>query len=76
MIFTHHPRSRFERRMHQRREQQKRRTWQRKSHYPLRWVPAAIIRVPGTQRSERRRWQQRWSYYVVHNLARGPVPVD
>ena len=65
MIYTHHPRSRFERRMHRRRELRAHRVRDRNHPYP------ALRRSLG-HRAVRRRMRQGWSYYLVHCLACGP----
>ena len=69
MIATHHPRSRFERRMHRRRAHRARRARERNQPFPA-------LRRPTEHRTTRRRMRQGWSYYVVHGLARGPALLD
>ena len=69
MISTHHPRSRFERRMHRRRAHRARRARDRKQPFPS-------LRRRIDHRTARRRMRQGWSYYVVHELACGPALGD
>ncbi len=69
MIFTHHPRSRFERRMHRRRAHRERRARERKQPFPS-------LRRPIAHRTARRRMRQGWSSYVVHGPACGPALLD
>ena len=69
VIATHHPRSRFERRMQRRRERQQRRARDRKQPFPS-------LRRPLDHRTTRRHLRRQWSYYVVHCLAYRPDVVD
>jgi len=69
MIYTHHPRSRFERRMHRRHEHRARRAWERKQTFPS-------PRRPTGHRTTRRRMRQAWRYDIVHCVAYGPVLMD
>ena len=79
MVYTHHPRSRFERIMHRRRERIMhrrreritRQTRQRKQIFPPLKRPAGADR-----RTARRVARQCWRYAVVHHLAFGPTLVD
>jgi len=70
VIYTHHPRSRFERIMHARRERRRRLQWRQ----PLR----TARRVPGyCHRRARRARRQHWTYWITHHaLPLGPVAVD
>ena len=69
MIYTHHPRSRFERRMHLRRERTNRRAWEGKQRL-------LALRRPIAHATVRRRMRQGWRYYVVHCMAYVPVLMD
>jgi hypothetical protein len=69
VIYTHHPRSRFERIMHARHERRRRLRWRR----PL--VTAG--RVPASRRRTlRRASRQQWNYRITHHaLPVGPAVV-
>jgi hypothetical protein len=67
MNYTHHPRSRFERRMQRRRARQTDRVRSRKRLFP------AAIRLPGS-RPARRATRQGWRY-LVHRLTTRPAQV-